>query len=942
MSNQKLRYYRGNVNLLDANVKQEYTQEQINEIIKCSEDYEYFIYNYVYIKTKNGLEKPEIRDYQKRMLQAYHDHNRILTMAGRQCGKSVGIGMYVAWYICFHSYKTVGIVANKEKVAKLMLATIKNIFSNLPLYMKPGVEQWGTTEIQLDNKSIVTVAACSADALTGYVNNILIVDEVSKIPKNKANDFFDSVLPTVEADDNATVICCSCVIKDTHVFTDKGLRKVENFIEEDKKGFYEVEDYSVLGKDKIRSNNLMYNNGLAPTRKIRTSFGELECTRNHKLWACVNGEYGWYESEKLSVGDYIPLQTGMRVWGNDDSIPVDYTDYHCNTRHYDFGDTITTDLAYFLGLFVAEGYARKEKSQITLTCGDKIDHVFESLGLSYYKAKDNLHYNVNSQRLMNLIESLGFDINRKAKNKIIPDKLLSMSEENIIAFLQGFFDGDGTSHKTRGVVSCVSSSKELIDQIKYLLLNLGIVSSYFTGVTPPTKLVKVESVYHRIELDRINSKLFYDTIGFRLERKQNRRAIIDKLKLNRNSKDLIPYSGVYFKKFKTYSQELNKTLSYNANRLTSTNTHYNRTTVLRFKDVLLEYNDSTINDFLMNVDENIKWLPILDITESSNYTYDFSLPESNDFWCHSVIYNGIIGHQTPKGLNHWYKMWTEAEQGLSGYKTVRVEWDEVPGRDEEWKQKKIAEKGEEYFNQEYACQFIGSSSTLVDGNTLRTMAFKKPIQEQYDGKFKIYELPKKDHTYVLLCDVGEGIGKDYSTIQILDLSDKSYPQVAVFRDNEVKPFSYHIIIEKIGTYYNTGLAVIERNNCGAEVVNNLHYELDYENVYYQDEFGFRTTTKTKRIGCSNLKHLIESGKITLCDYDTISELSKFVYDGKTFKAQDYDGHDDLVMPLVMFAWIIMDRVESDLWFEIDYLTDVNKEKQEEVDDFLVLMDYDDL
>lgn len=209
MSNEKINYYRGNPKLLTGGEKLDYTKEQIDEIIKCSEDYEYFIYNYVYIKTNKGLEKPDTREYQRRILNTIDDENRILIMAGRQCGKSVSIAMYVAWYLCFHSHKTVGIVANKEKVAKLMLNTVKNIFINLPLFLKPGVDQWGMTEIKLDNGSVGVVSACSADALTGYTLNICVVDEVSKIPKNKANDFFDSVLPTVEADPDAKVICCS-------------------------------------------------------------------------------------------------------------------------------------------------------------------------------------------------------------------------------------------------------------------------------------------------------------------------------------------------------------------------------------------------------------------------------------------------------------------------------------------------------------------------------------------------------------------------------------------------------------------------------------------------------------------------------------------------------------------------------------------------------------
>lgn len=239
------------------------------------------------------------------------------------------------------------------------------------------------------------------------------------------------------------------------------------------------------------------------------------------------------------------------------------------------------------------------------------------------------------------------------------------------------------------------------------------------------------------------------------------------------------------------------------------------------------------------------------------------------------------------------------------------------------------------------CQFYGSSSTLVDGAKIKSLPILRPIKQEYENKFNIYELPNKDHRYILICDVCEGVGKDYSVIQVIDYSGETYKQVAVFRDNTIKPFSFHLIIDKIGRYHNEALVMIERNSCGAEVANNLMYDLDYPNMYYGDDLGIRTTKKTKSLGCSNLAFLIETDKLLLCDYETINELSKFVYDGKTFKAQDYDDHDDLIMPLVLFAWLAMDKIEADLWLESTYVDEINKEKQEEVDEFLVLMDYSD-
>lgn len=493
----KVRYYRGNPNLLLGGEDQEYTEEQINEIIKCRDSYEYFIYNYVKIKTKKGLEKPEVRPYQQRILKTIHDNYRTLVMAGRQCGKSLSTAMYIAWYICFHDYKTVGVVANKERVAKLILASVKNIFTNLPLFLKPGVEQWGTTEIKLDNNSVVTVSACSADALTGYTLNMLICDEVSKIPKNKANDFFDSVLPTVEADENAKIICLS----------------------------------------------------------------------------------------------------------------------------------------------------------------------------------------------------------------------------------------------------------------------------------------------------------------------------------------------------------------------------------------------------------------------------------------------------TPKGINIWYKMWTEAEQGISGYSTVRVEWHEPPGRDEEWRKKKIAEKGLEYFAQEYSCDFLGSAGTLLKTSILQALPVKRPLKIELDECLKIYQLPIKEHIYVVLCDVSEGLGKDYSTIQVLDVTQKPYSQVCVYRNNNIKPLFFHDVINSIGKQYNNGLVIIENNSIGMEVLHNLNYESEYENIFYDKDFGIRTTKKSKSLGCSNFSFLMDQNTFDICDYDTIQELSRFVRKGASYAAQDTGDTDDLVMPLIIFSYFLLTDEYRDNWLET---VQIEKPKEELEESFIVI------
>lgn len=277
----------------------------------------------------------------------------------------------------------------------------------------------------------------------------------------------------------------------------------------------------------------------------------------------------------------------------------------------------------------------------------------------------------------------------------------------------------------------------------------------------------------------------------------------------------------------------------------------------------------------------------------------------------------VIIVSTPNGLNQFYKMWTDAVEKRSTYTPIEVHWSMVPGRDDKWKEETIRNTSEEQFRQEFETEFIGSSATLVSGVKLRNLAFFNPVkQEEF---LDIYEEPKKGHVYVATVDCSEGVGQDYSTINIIDATQTPYKQVAKYRNNNLPLLFFPTVIFSLATRYNTAHVLIETNNIGQQCVDILHYELEYENIYKLDHhrikgqrisggykrnshFGIKTTKSVKKIGCANLKTLIESDKLVVNDFDTIAELNTFVRVRDSYEAEE-GNNDDLVMGLVLFGWL---------------------------------------
>ena len=296
----------------------------------------------------------------------------------------------------------------------------------------------------------------------------------------------------------------------------------------------------------------------------------------------------------------------------------------------------------------------------------------------------------------------------------------------------------------------------------------------------------------------------------------------------------------------------------------------------------------------------------------------------------------ILFTSTPNGLNHFYKTCEGARENRNGYIYIEVPWQRVPGRDDKWKKETL--EGMDFdtqkFSQEFECNFLGSSGTLIEGSKLKNLVSRNPVgQTQF---MKVYEQPEKDHVYACIVDVSRGKGLDYSAFHIIDVTSMPYKQACIYRDNTITPIDYAEIIYRTIKRYNDAYTLIEVNDIGEQVAEVLHYEFEVETLMFTEsagrsgkristgfsknsDKGVRTTKSVKSVGCNMLKMLIEQDQLIINDFQTINELSTFSRRGVSYEAES-GCHDDLVMGLVLFAWMT-----DQLFFrEITYINTLDK------------------
>ena len=314
--------------------------------------------------------------------------------------------------------------------------------------------------------------------------------------------------------------------------------------------------------------------------------------------------------------------------------------------------------------------------------------------------------------------------------------------------------------------------------------------------------------------------------------------------------------------------------------------------------------------------------------ESVNLLYldEFAFVD-NDEEFYTSTYPVITGGKTSKVIitstangvgNVFYSIWRKSQQKKNSYASFKVRWQDVPGRDEKWKEETISNTSQRQFSQEYGCTFLGSGKTLIDEKTLLTLEGIDPMM--FNNIISIYEKPRRGRTYVLTADVAEGGGDDSSAFSITDITERPFVQVAAYQNDRISPYLYGETIVRYAKMYNNAYVCIESNDQGGVVNYSVFSDLEYDNLYVEswvkkDKLGLKTTAKTKRIGCSNLKDLIETGQYVVNDKNTVEEICTFEAKGTSYEAAN-GNNDDLVMSLVLFSFLAStERFKNE--FEID-------------------------
>jgi len=279
----------------------------------------------------------------------------------------------------------------------------------------------------------------------------------------------------------------------------------------------------------------------------------------------------------------------------------------------------------------------------------------------------------------------------------------------------------------------------------------------------------------------------------------------------------------------------------------------------------------------------------------------------------------VIIVSTPHGMNHFYRMWHDAEKGKNEYIPTDVHWSEVPGRDSAWKEQTIANTSEQQFKVEFECEFLGSVDTLIAPSKLRSMVYASPVKQ--NAGLDIHEPPKENHDYIMTVDVARGVGADYSAFVCVDITEFPHRIVAKYRNNDIKPMLFPNIIYEVAKNYNSAFILCEVNDIGDQVASILQYDLEYQNLLMcsmrgragqvvgqgfsgkKTQLGVKMSKTVKKVGSLNLKTMIEEDKLLFNDYEIISELTTFISKHNSFEAEE-GCNDDLAMCLVIYAWLV--------------------------------------
>lgn len=907
------------------NLKQEWTPELKEELAKCQKDIFYFIEKYVKIEhTLKGVIPFKIRDYQRKLIEGFKENRFCILLLPRQSGKTITTAAFLLWEAIFRFNWTIVISSNKGKNAKEIIHKIKIMYQHLPHWLKPGItdDGWNKESILFDNESRIFSETTTEDTGRSFSVSRFFIDEFAFVRDAIQREFWTSVEPTL-----------ACVAGDTKILTDNGFAEIQDYFVEQISGkFFDINNLNVWGKRGIEKVSHGYISHEADTLIIKTKHGlELEVTKEHPLYCLKNNIPEMIKSSYLTVGDYLRVDIGMNVFGN---------------------EQIDADMAYMLGGYIAKGWMkRKHKNSpyysIYVSNTDiEFRKIYENAGFKALNS-DPTKLAKHSKQLVKEYENFGITPSFKCHEKVIPKKIFSCDRETICKFLQGLFDGNGSVNERS--INLTSTSKKIIQEVQLLLNNMGIISSVYLNnsqkkmeyekrtsrLLPQGKHIKTLRDSWGLNIALSQYKKFHELIGFRIKRKEKKLLEIISRRNQDDHKlfsiptanvrnmisDMIKKTGKNQKWFRQHGLRLDKCLDKKKNR------RINVEWLDKFKSIVEKEIDFSFKEkrfFAEYLHYSHFWDEIIEIRKSKNVTFDFTVPET-----HSFLQNGIIGSNTggsciiastPNGdTNLFAELWRSAENKINDFHAMTIKWNDVPGRTDDFKRKAIARVGQQSWEQDYECKFISSDALLINSSTLllltELLEDVNPIREERG--FKFWKEIEFEKSYIITNDPATGSGKDFTVLECFEFP--SLEHVFEYRSNETStPVVYKLLKEVLDGIINKKSEVyftVERNGVGEGILSLFDFDEDSPDdiMFISDKVGKKgmvTTEKIKQKYSVKLKNLIETMKIKIKSKDLLKELKNFVLSGSTYRAKS-GSTDDCISAIVLLIRILEDMASWD-------------------------------
>ena len=839
--------YLGNKNLKNKDVKLEFSAAEIEEYIKCAKDVVYFCEKYVKIvSVDKGLVPFKPFKYQKNMFKTFDENRYTICKMPRQVGKTTGVVGYLLHKILFNENYNIAVLANKQVQAREILSRIQLAYEWLPKWLQQGIVEWNKGNIELENGSKILASATSSSAVRGQSYNCVAGNsKIDILFEGKEYNITLSNLNTILANSSKHTNIINTLTKD--ILLDKvNINVFRQQIHQ------MVFSNNIQEKIYIESANRTssYNTKMHGWNRSFRQYSEITYKRTYTGTSALNkNDFRKFNEEKtlvclLSYGEWETRETSQYELGGSNILYERVIT--SSKRTYDWEKAFKRNKEEnFLIQAREKTHIRTSDEKFSCKKRNKYpkDCRMEAEHIQFItrKEEDKRALGQNKQEPRE-------DTKNSGKTSRYEEIRRSKSKDEQ--------SSQGKNTLEQGLKIKTADGYKLFDGIRKTIGQKVIKLSLSCGKTITcTEDHKISTEYGWLEAKLCEGLIVNTTYGM---------SIVDSISIDIDT-DVYDLLQV---------QDVN---SFYAN------------------DILV-HNCVYLDEFAF-VPRNVQdqFFASVFPTISSGNT------------------SKLLITSTPNGMNLFYKLWNDSENGSNDYARVDVHWSDVPGRDQKWADAMIRSTSMDQFRQEFECQFLGSTNTLIHPSTLSKLSYNNPTVK---NGINFYKEPIKDHIYSVTVDVAEGLGLDSSSFVVIDCTEFPYEIVATYADASISQLMFPTLLYNIGTYYNEAFILVE-TNVGSQVVNILQQDLEYENIIMTktngkkgtvvgsdglSRMGIKTTKVTKRIGCANLKSIIENNKLILNDYQIIHELSTYVADGSTYNAED-GYHDDLVMCLVLFAWL---------------------------------------